>query len=605
MPVENQEQNLYSSSSHTSPGSHNNQQEMKMFSMEELGQVYPLNHNPNNLTNNDKGLQLFNDVRDRPSQMQPPQSESSSNNNKGITLDDYVVACFPAPAALQPMHEVKRQENISNKHNSSSSISSSLELLNSYGTGFRKLNNNNNINNQSSSAVTWTTRNKAAGENKCTRKLSTEGVMRVAGERYIKFSDQQRCDDFSMLMHPFGYALSEGLSEEETKDVELAHLLLAAAEKVGFNQYDRASRLLTRCEWIASDRSNASQRVVHCFAEALRERIDRGLGKFILSMPEPYPSYNSIYNGLGTNLASICLHQKAPFSQVMQMTTVQAIVENIGTSTRKLHCIDLEIRSGVIWTSLMEALANRGAGCVMIEHLRVTAIARISDRYSVEDTGKRLESFARSMNFPFSFHIVYVNTCLSDIREDVFRVAFDETVVVLCTFILRTLLGRPERLENLNPTLMVVGETEANHNSPVFVSRFIEALFYYSAYFDSLETCMHEDIEYRSVIEATLAQGLRNMVAMEGNERTSRNVKLEVWRSFFSSRFKMVELGFSETSIYQASLVVKQFQEWGSCSIEKDGEGLTIGWKGTPLFSLSAWKFSRDRLGRFFNYRFF
>ncbi|CAN0885365.1 DELLA protein RGL3 [Linum grandiflorum] len=599
MPVDNQDHNQIN----PSVGSQN-QQERSTFSMEELGQVYPLMKHARSTEAVAKGLQLFNDNSTN-------STNNNNNNNKGMSFEDYLVACFPAPAAAKPMHEIKRLENITSTSTTSTngSLSASLELLNSYGSGFRKLNSSNNnnnniiINNQSAAIST------AAYS---TRKLSTEGVMRVAGERYIQLSDQQRCDDFSMLMHPFGYALQGGLSEEETKDVELAHLLLAAAEKVGFHQYDRASRLLTRCEWIASDRSNAAHRVVHCFAEALRERIDRGLGKFIIKMPDAFPSYNSLYNGLGTNLASICLHQKAPFSQVMQMTTIQTIIENIGSSTRKLHCIDLEIRSGVIWTALMEALANRGPDCVMIEHLRVTAIARIAERHQVEDTGKRLETFARSMNFPFSFHVVYVNTCLSDIREDVFRVAFDETVVVLCTLILRTLLGRPERLErlmrvlkNLNPTLMVVGEIEANHNSPVFVNRFIEALFYYSTYFDSLETCMHQDIEYRAVIEATLSHGLRNIVAMEGNERTTRNVKLQVWRTFFSTRFKMVELGFSETSTYQASLVIKQFQEWSSCRIAKDGEGLTVGWKGTPLFSLSAWKFSRDRLGRFFNYRFF
>ncbi|KAI9181606.1 hypothetical protein LWI28_016615 [Acer negundo] len=101
--------------------------------------------------------------------------------------------------------------------------------------------------------------------------------MRVAGARYIHFSDQS-FDDFSMVMHLFGYALS-GLSEEETRDVELVHLLLAAAEKVSYQQYERASRLLSRCDWIAAERANSVQRVVYYFAEALRGRIDKETGR--------------------------------------------------------------------------------------------------------------------------------------------------------------------------------------------------------------------------------------------------------------------------------------------------------------------------------------
>ncbi|CAI0469754.1 unnamed protein product [Linum tenue] len=536
-----------------------------------------------------KGLQLFN---------HRPELPSSKTT---MAFNDYFVT------TSQPMHEVKRLENVitrggGDKHNNISgtttttTISSSLELLKSYGKGFRKL--------DAVQSRDETTTKK--------RKLSTEEVMRVAGERYIQLSDSPRCDDFTMLMHPFGYALPSALSEGEMMDVELAHLLFAAAEKVGYHHYDRASRLLTRCEWIASDRSNAVQRVVHCFAEALRERIDRGLGRLFLGIPEVYgssASASSISNGFGMNLSSICLHQQVPFSQVLQLTAVQAIVENVG-SARKLHCIDLEIRSGVVWTALMQALSANQADGGGVEHLRVTAVVRISERFEVDDTGKRLESFARSINFPFSFHVVYVAENLSDLREDAFRIGFDESVVVFCSFVLRTLLARPHRLENLmrviknlHPTLMVVSEAEANHNSPVFVTRFIEALFYYSAYFDSLDTCM-ENTEHRTMIEATLSYGLRNIVAMEGNERSARNVKLEVWRAFFS-RFRMVELGFSESSMYQAGLVIKQFPQWKWCSVEKDdNKGLVVGWKGAPLFSLSVWKFSRDRLGRFFNYRF-
>lgn len=49
-------------------------------------------------------------------------------------------------------------------------------------------------------------------------------------------------------------------------------------------------------------------------------------------------------------------------------------------------------------------------------------------------------------------------------------------------------------IQKINPCKMIVNEVEANHNSPVFVHLLIEALFYYGAFFVSMEECMdHND----------------------------------------------------------------------------------------------------------------
>lgn len=82
------------------------------------------------------------------------------------------------------------------------------------------------------------------------------------------------CDDYNyMSMHPFGFALS-GLSNDDKRDVELAHLPFAAAKKLGC-----ADRMLLRCEWVSSARGNPAQRVIYHFAEALRGRIEKESGR--------------------------------------------------------------------------------------------------------------------------------------------------------------------------------------------------------------------------------------------------------------------------------------------------------------------------------------
>ncbi|OMO82118.1 Transcription factor GRAS [Corchorus olitorius] len=426
---------------------------------------------------------------------------------------------------------------------------SSLELLSNYGNSFKKL---------KLGKSNTTDEDQTNGRGR--RKLSPEETMRVAGARYVQFSDQ-RYDDFSMVMHPFGHALS-GLSDDETKDVELVHLLLAAAEKVGYEQFERASRLLSRCEWIASERGSPVQRIVYYFAEALRERIDKATGRNIM------------------------------------VTKLQG---------KKLYN-EIDHGSGVQWTGLLQALAEREQR--RVELLKITAVEFSGNRKLAAEAGKRLESVAASLNLPFSFNVIYVQD-VKDLKEELFNIRSDESLAVNFPLVLRTMISRPSCLEilmrvikNLNPAIMVVIEVEANHNSPSFVGRFIEALFFYSAFFDCLDTSMAEDVELRTSIESILFNGIRSIVAMEGEERITRSVKMEVWSAFFA-RFRMVELGFSESSLYQANLVIKQFPCAGCCTLDKVGKSVIVGWKGTPIHSVSAWKFSRDRGRVFGNYRFF
>jgi len=166
-------------------------------------------------------------------------------------------------------------------------------------------------------------------------------------------------------------------------------------------------------------------------------------------------------------------------------------------------------------------------------------------------------------------------TDIAEIREDHFEIGEDEAMAVYSPYFLRSMVSRPDCMENLmrvirniKPVIMIVLEVEANHNSPSFVNGFIEALFFYSAYFDCLETCIKHEIECRMTIEAVLSEGIRDIVAMEGRERTVRNVKIDFWRRFFA-RYRMVETGFSESSLYHAHLVAKEFSFGKLCTIEK------------------------------------
>ncbi|XP_024986480.1 DELLA protein RGL1-like [Cynara cardunculus var. scolymus] len=426
------------------------------------------------------------------------------------------------------------------------------------------------------------------------QKLSTDGVIRLGGERFVQ-SRSSTMNDVSMPSHPYSTSFS-GLSDREVKDVELIENLLLSAEKVSQRQFERSSKLLDWCDGSSYSFGNPIQRLVHHFSKALREKIARETGR--ISLHGLAKKHLSDIEGKMTtpNPTIISVYQKLPFFQAGQFSAVQALVDGVSGAT-KVHVIDLSIKNGVQNTILMQALSSQ-ANCP-IEHLKVTAIGtNLNFRQNIEQTGERLKSFAESVNLSFSFNVVMVEDML-DFKEDLLDLDPEEALAVYSSYALWSMISQQDRLESLmkvikntNPRVMVVSEAAANLNSPNFVDRFIEALFFYGALFDSLEDCMGREDENRAITESMyLNQGIWSNVAAEGAERVIRHVNIDVWRKFFA-RFGMNEIELSMSCLYQANLMAEKLSCGSSCTFEMDGNCLIIGWKGSPIQCLSAWKFS-------------
>jgi len=490
------------------------------------------------------------------------------------------------PLQFDAQYPTKVQLCGTTKHEPHSTIPlASLEILKNYSKGFKRLSNEG----KSLQPVV----DSVATNEFVLRKLSTEDVMRIAGTRFIQSSSSE--SEFLPFLesHPYGFSFS-GLSDEEKEDVALAESLLASAAKVSNQQFERARKLLSHCESLSSKTGSPVKRVVHYFAEALLHRIDRETGRASSKDLQKGQSFDPEEAAKELNPTIVAFYEELPFCQISIFTAVQAIIEDVAEA-KKIHVIDLEIRKGGQWTILMQALESRHQ--CPIELLKITAIESGTTRHIVEDTGKRLKDFAQGLNIPFSFNIVMVPDLLH-LREDLFEIDPEEAVAVYSQYALRVKIQQSEELEtimrvirNLSPNVMVVAEIEANHNSTSFVNRFIEALFFFSAFFDCLEVCMKGDEKNRMIIESLyFSHGIRNIVATEGAERKTRNVKIDVWRAFFS-RFGMVEKELSTLSLYQADLVSKRFPCGRFCTFDKNGQCLLVGWKGTPINSVSVWKF--------------
>ncbi|KAL0376365.1 UNVERIFIED_CONTAM: GRAS family protein RAM1 [Sesamum calycinum] len=415
--------------------------------------------------------------------------------------------------------------------------------------------------------------------------MSVETIIQLAAEKFIQ------SDESSVLSHPYRSSMLCH-TEEDSEGVQLVQNLLACADKVGEKQYERARNLLLECDRMSSPGGNPVQRLVFYFTEALYEKIDRetgritpkGLGKKI---EDPLQALKS------PDTTLITFHKVLPLSQITKFAGIQAVVDGVAEA-RNVHFIDLEIRKGIQCTILMQALAARSEN--PIEHLKITAVA-IKSKASIEETGRQLTSFAQSLDLKFSFNIVMVEDIL-DLKEDLFDLDEDEAIAVYAAYTLTNMIGQPDQLEHLiriiksmNPCMMVVTEVEANCNSPIFVERFVEALFFYGACFESMAECMKNDEKHRCIAERTcFSSAIRNMVAAEGEDRKIRHVGISVWRAFFT-HFGFEEMELSMSAVYQANLVVRNFTSGSSYTFDIDGKSLIIGWKGAPVSSLSAWKF--------------
>ncbi|CAN1195028.1 DELLA protein RGA, partial [Linum perenne] len=411
-------------------------------------------------------------------------------------------------------------------------------------------------------------------------------------------SSSENVDVLSILDNPFKaqhFSSSsldiEGLDDVEVNDVEVMEYLLASADNYGRGNSNRALGLLDLCDCSASQTGTPVQRAAYYFSKALRQRILNTTP--FESIPEACT--NTAKDAVGN------LHSRVPFPMASQLAAVQAIVENV-VGDKRIHVVDLKIRSGLFIIALMQALSCRAKPT--LELLKVTAVASDGDteeRYA--KAGRRMANFARGLHIPFLFKVVKEDQSIG-LHKAQLDLEPKEATVVYSEYAIGSLIANPSRLDatmkfvrSLHPRLMVVIETEANHNSPDFGHRFVEALFTTAARFDCVAECMGggeeggPEAEARREVEAIyLNERIRNVVLAEGGDRSIRDVKLGVWRKYFG-RCRMLEIQLSKVALNHAKLVVSMFPCATSCLVRVDKKSLLLGWKDTPLVFVSAWKF--------------
>ncbi|XP_059065881.1 DELLA protein RGA-like [Cryptomeria japonica] len=350
--------------------------------------------------------------------------------------------------------------------------------------------------------------------------MSAQEIIKLAGTCYIRGFDYGRLDSYV---------------KEDQQSLELVHLLFTSAEMTRKKQYDQAARLLMRCLTFSSQWGSPIQRLCYYFSRALQDRMERHLK----------PALNH------TNKVDGCYSK----TQSNGLAMIKSVENASG-----IHVIDLEIRTGVQWSGLMQSLALRHPSH-LVDTLRITLVGMKGEE--LIDSGRRLDEFIEALAIPFFYRIVEISS-MEDIHEDV--------------------------IVRLRPRIMVNIEVEGEHNSRCFENRFIEVLFYCNTWFDCLDVIFPDRLDTCRVMYEEVFSGktIRNLIACERKDRWVRYVGTDVWRCLFNHK-GLKEISFSYPAWYQARILLKEFPHGEYYTLEANGSAVTIGWKGTQLLAIFAW----------------
>ncbi|XP_056169841.1 GRAS family protein RAM1-like [Syzygium oleosum] len=373
--------------------------------------------------------------------------------------------------------------------------------------------------------------------------------------------------------------------QEQDRGLQLVHLLLVCAEAVSKEDYLLARKYLNHLFSVVTPIGDSMQRVASFFAEALNERLAAGFP------PTKSSNLSKLFSPVPPNCLEIhkihqILYQACPYIKFAHFTANQAIFEAFADEER-VHVIDLDILQGYQWPSFMQALAARPGGAPF---LRITGIGPCIEL--VSETGRCLAQLAHSLHLPFEFHPV--SEQLEALKPHMLYRRVGEALAVnsvnrlhrvpgICLGSLLTMI------RDQAPNIVTIVEQEASHNGPYFLSRFLEALHYYSAIFDSLDATFPSNSVQRAKVEQLVfAPEIRNIVACEGPERTERHERLEKWRKVMEAKgFTGVPL--SENAMTQSKMLIDLYS-CGGYSLREDTGCLLLGWQDRAIVAASSWR---------------
>ncbi|KAG6546933.1 hypothetical protein Mapa_011549 [Marchantia paleacea] len=377
-------------------------------------------------------------------------------------------------------------------------------------------------------------------------------------------------------------------SESGSGGVQMVQLLLACAEAVACRDSRQAALLLQQLQRMASPYGDSMQRVTSCFVEGLTARLAIAGSQLFDSSNPPRPPPTQLEKDEGFRL----MYTASPYVAFGHYAANCAILEAFDGEVA-LHIVDLGMNHGLQWPSLIQRLSTRTCG--RPKSLRITAygLGPAADSCKLDEVGRELATCAALHGVPFEFRVV--TESLENLRRSMLELRDGEALAVNSMLQLHCVVKESrgslnavlQSIHELAPKILTLVEQNASHNGPFFLGRFMEALHYYSAIFDSLDAVLPRFSHQRVKMEQFhFAEEIKNIVSCEGPARVERHERIDQWRRRMSrAGYQPLPLKFLNDARVWLSLYACD----GYTLAEEKG-CLVLGWKGKPLIAASSWR---------------
>ncbi|XP_062203885.1 scarecrow-like protein 34 [Phragmites australis] len=374
--------------------------------------------------------------------------------------------------------------------------------------------------------------------------------------------------------------------------VDLRTLLIHCAQAVATDDRRSATELLKQIKQHASPQGDATQRLAHCFAEGLQARL-AGTGSMVYqSLMTKRTSAVDILQAYQLYMAAIC------FKKVVFIFSNHTIY-NASLGKKKIHIVDYGIQYGFQWPCFLRRIADREGGP---PEVRITGIDLPQPGFRptarIEETGRRLGNYAREFDVPFKYQAIAASK-MESIRMEDLNIDPDEVLIVNCLYQFRNLMDGSVVIESprdialnnirkMQPHTFIHAVVNGSFSAPFFVTRFREALFYFSALFDVLDTTTPRDSDQRMLIEQNLfGRAALNVIACEGADRVERPEMYKQWQVRNQrAGFKQLPLNPEIVQVVRKKVKDCYHKDF---VIDVDHQWLLQGWKGRILYAISTW----------------
>ncbi|KAJ0923807.1 putative transcription factor GRAS family [Helianthus annuus] len=381
--------------------------------------------------------------------------------------------------------------------------------------------------------------------------------------------------------------------DEGNKDgTHLVRLLVSCAEAVACRDKAHASNLLAELRSNALVFGSSFQRVASCFMQGLTDRLTSMQPLGAVGLVAPTKNMNTIALDKKDEALRLvyetCLHIK--FGHFIANATILEVFEG----EKYVHVVDLGLTLGLQqghqWRGLIESLSQTHTP----RRLRITAVAVGPFVNQFVTIGNELKVYALEKDIDFEFTIV--ESSLENLKPGDIKTYKNEVLAVNSILQLHCVVKESrgalnsvlQIIHELSPKVLILVEQDSNHNGPFFLGRFMEALHYYSAIFDSLDAMLPKYDTKRAKIEQFyFGEEIKNIVSCEGPNRVERHERVDQWRR------RMSRAGFQGSPIKMTNQTKQWLEKLGICegyTIVEEKGCLVLGWKSKPIVAVSCWK---------------